>query len=373
MARAGILYSHVAQAAAQLIGAGKNPTVDSVREALGGTGSKSTIAPFLKRWKAEQQDTMAAVDSGLPASLLQAVTGLYEHMQAELTRKLDQAKQQHAEELHAAGEREQQFNDELQAALKTQANLSENLAQTRRALAQLQEAHHTQSLSLATAQAENAGFQQRLADRASEVTTLDHQLTQTRAQFEHYQEATAARRAEERQAYEQRIARLEQDLASANRQTAVQQTTIGQQEMRIANFTAECDRQDQALHATQEELTAVRSARDRLTDQVRDLMTAKDDLVARLTAALRDLMTAKDGLVARLTAAQQQLSDMRAALAAQEQASSMLTDQVRRAEERADHLAQEKHTWLQDRGALEQRLLLAEQKLAALTGSATTA
>jgi hypothetical protein len=64
---------------------------------------------------------------------------------------------------------------------------------------------------------------------------------------------------------------------------------------------------------------------------------------------------------------------MQAALAAQEQASSMLTDQVRHAEERADHLAQEKHTWLQDRGALEQRLLSAEQKLVALTGSATTA
>jgi len=362
MARAGILYSHVAQAAAQLAGAGKNPTVDSVREALGGTGSKSTIAPFLKRWKAEQQDTMAAVESGLPASLLQAVTGLYEHMQAELARKLDQARQQHAEELRAAGEREQQFNDELQAALKTKADLSEDLAQTRRALAQLQEAHHAQSLLLATARAENAGFQQRLADRASEVTTLDHQLTQTRAQFEHYQEATAARRAEERQAYEQRIARLEQDLAGANRQAAVQQTTIGQQEIRIANFIAECDRQDQAFHATQEtltavqeKLTAVRSARDRLTDQVRDMMTAKDDLVAGLTAA------------------QQQLSDMRAALAAQEQASSMLTDQVRRAEERADHLAQEKHTWLQDRGALEQRLLSAEQKLIDLTDSATTA
>jgi cob(I)alamin adenosyltransferase len=84
-------------------------------------------------------------------------------------------------------------------------------------------------------------------------------------------------------------------------------------------------------------------------------------------------MTAKDDLVAQLTAAQQQLSDMRAALAAQEQASSMLADQVRRAEERADHLAQEKHIWLQDRGALEQRLLSAEQKLVALTASATTA
>ena len=48
MARAGILYSHVATAAAKLAGEGKNPTVDTVRAALGATGSKSTIAPMLE-------------------------------------------------------------------------------------------------------------------------------------------------------------------------------------------------------------------------------------------------------------------------------------------------------------------------------------
>lgn len=42
MARAGILYSHVVKATAKLVDEGKNLTVDSVREALGGTGSKST-------------------------------------------------------------------------------------------------------------------------------------------------------------------------------------------------------------------------------------------------------------------------------------------------------------------------------------------
>ncbi|MDL2355123.1 MAG: DNA-binding protein [Pseudomonadota bacterium] len=39
----------------------KNPTVDNVREALGGTRSKSTIAPMLKRWKSEHQETIAEV------------------------------------------------------------------------------------------------------------------------------------------------------------------------------------------------------------------------------------------------------------------------------------------------------------------------
>ena len=38
MGRAGIHYSHVAKVAAQLAADGKNPTVDSVREALGSTG-----------------------------------------------------------------------------------------------------------------------------------------------------------------------------------------------------------------------------------------------------------------------------------------------------------------------------------------------
>ena len=38
MARAGILYSQVAKAASQLAAAGKAPTIDMVREALGDTG-----------------------------------------------------------------------------------------------------------------------------------------------------------------------------------------------------------------------------------------------------------------------------------------------------------------------------------------------
>jgi len=75
MARPGILYSDVAKAAAKLVEGGMNPTVDSVREALGGTGSKSTIAPLLKRWKAEHQGEIAQAEAGLPPSLLAAVKG----------------------------------------------------------------------------------------------------------------------------------------------------------------------------------------------------------------------------------------------------------------------------------------------------------
>lgn len=53
MGRLGIAYSDVATAAEQLKKQKLNPTVDAVRSALG-TGSKSTIVPYLKRWRATQ-------------------------------------------------------------------------------------------------------------------------------------------------------------------------------------------------------------------------------------------------------------------------------------------------------------------------------
>lgn len=354
MARAGILYSHVAQAAATLLQDGKNPTVDSVREALGSTGSKSTIAPFLKRWKAEQQDAIAEAESGLPAPLLLAVKGLHQHMQAETSQQIEQARQAHGVAMGEAAEREKQLRTGHQSALAANAALTEELASARETLSQLSTAHHAQTVALATVQAESAGLQQRLADRAAEVATLDHQLTQTRAQFEHYQEATATQRAEERQAYEQRIARLHQEVADANQHIASQQTTLGQQEAKFVHLAADLSNQKQALRESQEALAAERSMRERLADRLEDATAAKDSLAVQLAAA------------------QQQLSDVRSALAAKEREAVMLADQARRAETRADQLNEEKLAWLQERAMLEHRAQSAESKTATFSGSATT-
>lgn len=52
MARPGVTYSEVVQAAAELTGQGKNPTIEQVRLIIG-NGSNSTLANHLRRWKAE--------------------------------------------------------------------------------------------------------------------------------------------------------------------------------------------------------------------------------------------------------------------------------------------------------------------------------
>ena len=354
MARPGILYSDVARAAAKLAAAGTNPTVDGVRDALGSTGSKSTIAPLLKRWKAEQQETVAAAEAGLPAPLLQAVKGLHEHMQSEFAQRLEQVQQAHDDTLRAAAEREEKLRTESEAARRTNAALTEDVAHARQALAQLQERHHAQSVTLATVEAENAGLQQRLADRAAEVDTLARQLSQARAQFEHYQEAAAAQRAEERQGYEQRIARLDQDLAAAQRHIAAQQMTIGQREATITHLTAEQARHEQALSTAQEERAAACTARDRLAGRLDDETTVQERLITQLGTM------------------QQQLTDVCAELVGKARENEMLKAQLRHVQESANQLAGEKAAWLQERGALEQRAQAAERKVADVSGSTTT-
>mgnify|MGYP006413176901 FL=1 len=52
MARIGVTYVDIAKAAEIIKSQNQEPTVDRVRQHLG-TGSKSTIAPLLKRWRSD--------------------------------------------------------------------------------------------------------------------------------------------------------------------------------------------------------------------------------------------------------------------------------------------------------------------------------
>lgn len=69
MSRTGITYQEVANAAIQLQGQNENPTVDRVREILE-TGSKSTIARYLKEWKSQSRQING---SDVPGELISIV------------------------------------------------------------------------------------------------------------------------------------------------------------------------------------------------------------------------------------------------------------------------------------------------------------
>ena len=241
MARIGITYSDLAKAAADLAAAGKNPTVDSVREVLG-SGSKSTIAPLLKRWKAEHETQRSVVEVGLPPALLQSVKQLYQSLQEEANQRIDAAHAALAEAkagFEATGARA----EAVAAGLSEERNaLQAQLQSERTARDALHQNHQVLQLAVATTRTELAGASQRLQDRQREIDHLLQQLTQLRAQFEHYQDASASRQQEERRAGEQVKVHLEQTLAQLQQAAANCQAILRQRDMDLAQAHADIAR-----------------------------------------------------------------------------------------------------------------------------------
>lgn len=313
MARPGILYSHVAAAAAGLAADNKNPTVDTVREALGGTGSKSTIAPMLKRWKEEHQQTPSPAGPGVPAGLLQAVKGVYESIKTDFAQDLDLEKRAHAEGMRALADELDKSRQERAALEERVKALDAELAGANATIAQTRQANQLLTVDLAGARSEQAGLQQRLADRAAEVAALNAQLTQARAQFDHYHQATATQRAEERQGFEQRAALVERELVTLRQQLLHHKGQSAQFSGQLSQASAENARLHQAAEAALSEASRERSAAERAAFEAAALSAQLDKLQARHDAMQAELGESRIALAVRAREAEIAASRLAAA------------------------------------------------------------
>lgn len=341
MARTGILYSDVMKAAQIVAADGRNPTVDSVREALGSTGSKTTIAPLLKRWKEEFQGAGAVkTEAGLPAELMEAMRGVYDKQQRDVAQQLETGMQQNRAELEAATDKLKKTESERLKLTEARAALTQELRATQHALAQLKEEHHFRAVTLATLHSDNAGLTQRLADRGEEIAALNRQLAQVRSQFDHYQQASATQRSEERVQAQQQISRLEQENAQCQQRLQGQQATLVQQDMRLAQLQAEQARLSSEAAADREALATVRPERDQFEFQYLQAAASADALLAKLDTAL------------------QTLSDAKVALAAQDLQLDTLAENGQASQQKLDALAQERDALLRDNAGMAARLAL---------------
>jgi len=90
MARPGISKQEVFTAANQLLGEGKDPTIEQIRQILK-TGSNSTIAGHLRDWRATQSDAQAmAMNEGIPPDIVSVVKGLWERINTQAGMKVEE-------------------------------------------------------------------------------------------------------------------------------------------------------------------------------------------------------------------------------------------------------------------------------------------
>jgi chromosome segregation ATPase len=340
MARAGIIYSHVAAAAAGLASEGKNPTVDTVRAALGATGSKSTIAPMLKRWKEEHAGTITDAASGLPTMLVQAVRQVYDGLRADATTELEHAELAHRDQIKAAHAELALSRAQAAALGGEKAALTEELVRAQTEAKALRAELHVHNVQLGNAQSENVGLTQRLADRAAEVATVNGQLTHARTQFEHYENSSAAQRSEERQSFERRVAQQEYELGHLRQQLELQLRVTAQHAGQMARVVEENERLHRDAQGVQQELGQLRSERERA-------VTKAAQSIARHT-----LMSS------RQDALQREMSDTRTVMAVQGREVALAVERLAAAENRSDNLAAEKIELLQRLAAGEAELRL---------------
>ncbi len=240
----------IEQAERILAETGKMPTVEAVRNAVGG-GSFSTLNPILREWRQQHQATPAAED--IPArvrnALEQAAGGLWNAFRSEIEERIGAARQQAEERaLEAESERDQALEEvtRLETALEDLRTQGE---QVREDLATRLEADQE---SLAVARETMAGLKERVAAQAGEIerTRADlHEAKQETVEakgqaanlLERFSEAQSAYRQEEANAQ-----RLQQEAETLREQ---------------------CKAQGQALTTEQEKGRALEVENARLTER----------------------------------------------------------------------------------------------------------
>ncbi len=205
MARAGVNYANVLEAAESIAASGNDPTVDRVRLYLG-TGSKSTIAPLLKRWKAENSDSQEV--SGLPNDVIQAIQALHQRLMDDADRKVGEAESSFVARIE---DMEKQLADkkrELSSAVDREDFLKSQLE----ALEVLQQANKDYQIQIATITAENSAVNQQNNELKQALKDAKSETKAAREQSEHFQLRTAEDRDAERGMFQQTLS----DLKAAN-------------------------------------------------------------------------------------------------------------------------------------------------------------
>ncbi len=121
MARPGIRYEQVAEAADRLTAQGTTPTTTLIRVELGGTGSLSTITGHLRTWQDQRHPKIeAAMATEVPEGVQRVLKQLWPALQMEGNALFEAVKEDAEERIQESRQREQDMGSEL-ARMETAA------------------------------------------------------------------------------------------------------------------------------------------------------------------------------------------------------------------------------------------------------------
>lgn len=216
MARIGIDYLSVKQAAIKLLSQGINPSVQKIRDLLG-TGSNTTIAEHLSQWRDEHaQKTVHHLPATMPKELISAVEVLW---QAAMEQSENQLAAYRTEiDLQHEKIQQEQLQNQQQVDL-----IKEQLSQTLNQLAQ-------KTIELQALQTNHAVIKNQLEQKDQQISAIQNQY-----------EARLHRSYQEKEEVLEKNLQLHQEIKSLhtqfNEQTQIHQAQL--QEARIQQEKSE--------------------------------------------------------------------------------------------------------------------------------------
>lgn len=258
MARPSVTCNDVTKAALERAGEGKLPTIDNIRQKLLGTGSSSTIAPYLRAWRAKQGETqLIASKEKLPEDLVALVKGLWEHELQEAETQINTIEQNANKNLN---EHKQQ--------IKNLAQEIKCLQQQRNQLLQKEQQLTNDKLTL----------EQAIIQLQNEQITLQIELQRLNQQvqnnLDHYREASREQRLKEQQQYENQIKYLEQ-----SSQQYLQENSYLKKQGQLSQEKRDQLQNDDQILENEHQIMATQ-----LHDVVSQLIVAKESLAASLNS-----------------------------------------------------------------------------------------
>lgn len=275
MARAGVTYIDISEAATTLSNQGRAPTVDTVRAMLG-TGSKSTIAPLLKQWKAKYAGVVNEEKSGLPRELVATVKGLYDGMQLQTHAQIEAIQAQARTDVEQARQIQHELDQRNRATAETLHQLRTEHAKVilerdaqRNLLAEAQQARAVQ-------QSQIEALEQRLKDKMIETLGLKEQLGLAQRNLEHYRDSVREQRDQERMEFDRQLRQHEQSIREAREETNALRV---EQDRAVRAYTQIQTERDHfraeavLLHTRNETLAATLQERQQLVSILEDRAT----------------------------------------------------------------------------------------------------
>lgn len=345
MARPGVTYHDVANAAIELKAQGKYPTIENVRANLG-TGSSSTIGPHLRNWRLSQdgQDKKVSKDN-LPIELISLVKGLWERVNQMALEKIT-AVETNAEQII---QQFQQETKELQLTNQRWQAQYDQLKQTNQMLSveleQIQATHHALKEEHTTLVGIRDSLAKQLEEKQIRIEELHRLHQQVQTNLEHYREAAREQRLLDQRKHEQREQQLEQTVHELRSNLKKYDKNIALLEQQQLNLT-----NDNSL------------LQESNKDLINQLSSTKESLLevekkyTKSTHDLQYLQMQSTGEQKKLVEQAQLIADLQTQLALLTQELSYSKKETANLSEQQKALAHEKWFLMQEKAQLEGQL-----------------